>query len=297
MPESRKKEGFLGEKQINVPVNILNRHIGQMPFLNAIYITHIGYFPNAQYHYRERKHGCEDYILIYCLGGKGHIETAAAKFTLQANQFMFLPPNQYHMYQADIQDPWTIYWVHFSGSKLQELEQQFRISQYEKPTDIYYSEEILQTWQEMYASLDKGYSADNISFANLSLYRFISFFIFPGRKKLIAQEEEAIEKGPLEKSIDFMKANISGRFTVEDLAMQFHISTSHYTALFKKKTGMSPMDYFIRVKIHYACQMLSQSKLKIKEVGEKIGYDDPYYFSRIFKKVTGKSPAQYKGGK
>jgi YesN/AraC family two-component response regulator len=51
------------------------------------------------------------------------------------------------------------------------------------------------------------------------------------------------------------------------------------------------------MKIHYACQLLSQSKMKIKEVGDKIGYDDPYYFSRIFKKVTGKSPVQYKEGK
>lgn len=60
---------------------------------------------------------------------------------------------------------------------------------------------------------------------------------------------------------------------------------------------MSPLDYFIRMKIQYACQLLSQSNLKIKEAGEKTGYDDPYYFSRLFKKVTGKSPAQYKEGK
>jgi len=210
---------------------------------------------------------------------------------------MVLPPNQFHRYQANIEEPWTFYWVHFSGSKLQELEEQFHLTRFEKPTDIYFSEEILQTWQEMFASLEKGYAAENISFANLSLYRFISFFIFPNRKTLIQRDEEKTKPGPLDQSIDFMKANIAGRYTVEDLAVKFHMSTSHYTALFKKKTGMAPMDYYIRMKIQYACQMLSQSNLKIKEVGERIGYEDPYYFSRIFKKVTGKSPVQYKGGK
>jgi len=48
------------------------------------------------------------------------------------------------------------------------------------------------------------------------------------------------------------------------------------------------------MKIYYACQLLTQRELIIKEIADKIGYDDPYYFSRIFKKVTGKSPAQYK---
>ena len=62
----------------------------------------------------------------------------------------------------------------------------------------------------------------------------------------------------------------------------------------KKKTGLSPMDYYIKMKIQYACQLLSQSDLKIKEVAEKIGYEDPYYFSRLFKQVMNKSPKDYR---
>jgi len=57
---------------------------------------------------------------------------------------------------------------------------------------------------------------------------------------------------------------------------------------------MSPIDYFIRLKIHFACQLLTQTDLKIKEIADRIGYDDPYYFSRLFKQVTGQSPKVYK---
>jgi YesN/AraC family two-component response regulator len=57
---------------------------------------------------------------------------------------------------------------------------------------------------------------------------------------------------------------------------------------------MSPIDYFIKLKIHYACQLLSQSDMKIKEIADKTGYDDPYYFSRLFKQVMGKSPKEYR---
>ena len=78
-----------------------------------------------------------------------------------------------------------------------------------------------------------------------------------------------------------MKTNIDKQLSVEEIAREFHYSPSHYTALFKKKTGLSPIDYFIRIKIHYACQLLSQRELIIKEIADKVGYEDPYYFSRI----------------
>jgi AraC-like DNA-binding protein len=98
----------------------------------------------------------------------------------------------------------------------------------------------------------------------------------------------------LGQSIVFMKNNMHKPLSVEEIAKQFHYSPSHYTAMFKKKTGLSPINYFIRMKIHYACQLLTQRELIIKEIADKIGYEDPYYFSRIFKKVIGKSPTQYK---
>ena len=99
---------------------------------------------------------------------------------------------------------------------------------------------------------------------------------------------------PVKKTEETMKENISKRLTTDEIANRFQYSSSHYTAIFKKMTGMSPIDYFIRLKIHYACQLLTQSDHKIKDIAEKTGYDDPYYFSRLFKQVMGKSPKDYR---
>lgn len=289
MTELRRKDGFLGEKQINIPESVLDRFTKNMHFRSALFITHIGFFPKAQYHFREREEGCDDFILIYSLGGKGYYSTPEKNYELNANQFFILPPHRFHNYQADLNDPWTIYWVHFSSNKLKELNSEYELEKFVQPTDIQYNDKILETWHSMYAALENGYTKENISYANLCLYHFISFFIYPR-----SQHSILATKDPLEQSIAFMKANISKSLTVDEIAKQFHYSPSHYTALFKKKTGLSPIDYFIRMKIHYACQLLTQRELIIKEIADKIGYDDPYYFSRIFKKVTGKSPAQYK---
>ncbi|HZI55002.1 MAG TPA: AraC family transcriptional regulator [Chitinophagaceae bacterium] len=292
MAPLRRKDGFVGEKQINVPEYILEQYSGTMPFSSTLYITHIGFFPRAQFHFREREQGCDDFILIYCLEGKGLYSTSIGDYELTANQFFILPPHQFHNYQADLNDPWTIYWVHFSSSKLRELGQEYDLEKFVQPTNILFNQKILDTWNEMYLSLAQEYTRESVGYANFCLYHFISYFIFPANTKNLLKEMQA--EDPLAKSIAFMKNNIHKQLSVEEIATQFHYSPSHYTALFKKKTGLSPIDYFIRMKIHYACQLLTQRELIIKEIADKIGYEDPYYFSRIFKKVTGKSPAQYK---
>src|SRR3546814_18962457 len=74
-----------------------------------LYMTHIGFFPKAFFHYRERKKGCPDNILFYCLDGKGYYNVLSDDFELNANQFAILPANQPHHFQADIENPWTIY--------------------------------------------------------------------------------------------------------------------------------------------------------------------------------------------
>jgi AraC-like DNA-binding protein len=163
------------------------------------------------------------------------------------------------------------------------------VEKYYAPTELFYDGKILDIWVEMYSSLASGYSTTTVSYANFCLYRFLSFFLFPNNKFSIPDKE-----CPLDKSIAYMKANIKKRLTTEEIAGMFEYSSSHFTAIFKKKTGLSPIDYFIRLKIRYACQLLSQSELKIKEISEKIGYDDPYYFSRLFKQIMNKSPKEYR---
>ncbi len=289
MTTFRRRDGFIGEKQINVPVSVLDKYLRNQPFLSALYITYIGFYPKASFHFRERKKGCSDDILFYCLDGKGYFDTHRGGYELTANQFVILPAHHFHRYQADLNDPWTIYWVHFSGDRLSEFNGLLNIEQYITPTPIKYDERFITAWEEMYNALKEGYTLANISYANLCLPRFISLFLFPEVKLNNFQEQDTIAK-----SIEFLKKNIHKMLTVEDIAGYFNYSASHFSTLFKNKTGSSPLDYFIQIKIRHACQLLDQSMLRIKEIAVKVGYDDPYYFSRLFCKVMGVSPDKYR---
>lgn len=283
------KDGFSGELQINIPREIVVKQLIKQEFLNNLFITHIGFFPKAKFHYRKRMNGCIDNILIYCVDGVGHFQTEKDRFLLQPNQFFILPPGKFHIYEADLRNPWSIYWIHFSGNMLKSLNKWMHIEDFSKPNSIVYDKNIIDQWADMYYSLESGLTENNLAYANLCLYRFLSFFLCQHNKNT-----SVISESPIAKSITYMKSNIHQLLSVEDIATEMNYSSSHFTCLFKKTTGISPINYFIKLKIHYACQLLNQTDLRISEVGNKLGYDDSFYFSRLFKKITDKSPKDYR---
>lgn len=91
-----------------------------------------------------------------------------------------------------------------------------------------------------------------------------------------------------------MKENIEKRLTLDEIARHVGYSTSHFLTLFNKRTGYSPLAYFNQLKIQQACQLLDFSNMKINQICYKIGIEDTYYFSRLFRKIMGMSPRQYK---
>jgi AraC-like DNA-binding protein len=98
------------------------------------------------------------------------------------------------------------------------------------------------------------------------------------------------------KNIEFMHNNLSRPLTLQELAKQAGLSPSRYSALFKAQTGAAPIEHHIGLRIHAACSLLVTSTLSIKEIAARLGYEDPLYFSRLFRKTMGTSPSDYRRG-
>ena len=92
-----------------------------------------------------------------------------------------------------------------------------------------------------------------------------------------------------------MKQRLSGPLRVASLAAIAGISVPHYFALFKSQTGCTPLDYFTRLRMRRAGELLAGTSLNVKEVAGAMGYEDPFYFSRVFKSVHSLSPSEYRG--
>jgi transcriptional regulator GlxA family with amidase domain len=105
-------------------------------------------------------------------------------------------------------------------------------------------------------------------------------------------ENAAVHK--VQRSIAYMNEHLDQPLQVATLAALAEVSPSHFFALFKQLTGCPPMDYFTRLRMRQACRMLDSTSASVKEVAAALGYDDPFYFSRVFKLVNRVPPSRYR---
>lgn len=285
----KKKDGFEGQKAIVLPRQILQNKCAGNPVIQGLYITDIGYYPKARFHYRERLSGADQHILIYCLEGSGQVRIGKINYTIEAGDFFAVPIKIPHQYAADENNPWTIYWLHFKGSTadaiIKALEKQTGLKSF-----LSNNEKTIELFNEMYTQLERGYGNDSLMYANMCLWHFLTTFLYNDQYSNKTLRREDVTNT----AIDYLKNNIDKVLSLEDMAGQVRLSASHFSAVFKKKTGFSPIEYFNHLKVQKACQFLLFTNLRIKEIAHELGIEDQYYFSRMFTKVMGMAPNEYR---
>jgi AraC family transcriptional regulator, transcriptional activator for feuABC-ybbA operon len=124
---------------------------------------------------------------------------------------------------------------------------------------------------------------------NILLHEFLLALIQDFRAQKIAGDTTAA----IELTQDYMTGHYQEPLTLEGLAQMAGLSVSHYSRLFKKFIGYSPIDYLTHLRVDRAKELLVLSDYRLKSIASSVGYTDEFYFSRIFKKVTGQSPREY----
>lgn len=108
---------------------------------------------------------------------------------------------------------------------------------------------------------------------------------------------EVREIRKIEESIGYMMQHLDRPLRVSTLATEVNISLSHFFYLFKRHVGRTPIDFFIRLRLQRACRLLEETEMSVKAIAYTLGYDDPFYFSRVFKSFNRISPSQYRSRK
>jgi AraC family transcriptional regulator, arabinose operon regulatory protein len=98
----------------------------------------------------------------------------------------------------------------------------------------------------------------------------------------------------IEQSVAYMIQHLNHPLQVDWLARRANTSTSHFFVLFKRWAGFSPIDFFIRLRMLHAERLLAATRMSVKEIAASLGYNDPLYFSRLFKSICGIAPSGYR---
>jgi len=288
--QMKKQDGFPGQQSYVIPDKILEL-VRNNPLIADLYITDIGYYPQARHHFRERIKGISQAILIYNVHGKGVISTVGLRQELLPNHFFIIPSGIPHAYYADDQNPWSIYWIHFAGTKSRlfsgtgcqpvciERGQNSRIN------------DRIDLFREIFRNLERGFSLETLEYTNLCLHHLLASFTHLRQFRLV---KEGMEKDPVSQGINFMLENLERKLKLEEMADEVKLSASHFSRLFTGRTGHSPINYFIQLKIQRACRLLDNSDRSIAEVAREMGFEDQFYFSRLFRKVMNMSPRLYR---
>ncbi|MGB3774109.1 MAG: AraC family transcriptional regulator, partial [Leeuwenhoekiella sp.] len=264
----KKREGFLGQQMIVLPPDSMKEIVKNL-LIHNFFLTAIGFYPNARFHDRKREKGADEYILLYCTEGQGKISVENNKFKIKPNHFIIIPPNVAHHYKSSIKNPWTIYWIHFTGKRALTIYERYSYKKKPRVKFIPYNEIRVENFLEIIQLLEYSFENRSLELANIKLIYFLSSFVY--RPELIPKNSE---NNLISNSIEFMKKNIHKPLKIEDLATNESLSVSRFSEVFKEKTGSPPIHYFNKIKIQKSCQYLYFTDMSIKEICILVGFSD-----------------------
>lgn len=286
----QKGEGFPGQRIVVLPRSVLAR-AARHPLTSGLLPTDAGYFPNARGHRRERTTGVEQAIFIYCSKGRGWCELAGKRHEIQPGEMLVIPPAAPHSYGANARQPWSIHWFHVQGTLLGGFLAELEATAERPVFCIGDATRLLALFEEVLDVAEHGYSRPQLLCASHTLAHLLTVLL---RQHHNPDSRQARASQRITQTIAYMKQHLNQALKIDALGAIANLSRSRYVELFKQQAGYAPIDYFIRLRMHRACQLLDTTDASVKEVAMQLGYDDPLYFSRVFRAVNDLSPTDYR---
>ncbi len=221
-----------------------------------------------------------DHILII-LVNDGNAYLHSKNTPLKKHDLFVMFPNERVHYKSN--GLWSIQCVGVYGKSVMELLEKIGITPENPVTHVYLYRELEAILKIMYETADETSLPGKLNSMSL-LYEFFSV--------LLKNANYSPKPDIVESAIRIMKYNYNQNISVATVADSLHLNTAYFSRVFSEKTGISPKQYILNLKIQRAKELLI-ADVPISEVAESIGFSDPCYFSRIFHQKTGLTPSQF----
>ncbi len=278
------EDGFRNQRLTVLPRPLVDQ-AAAAGVTRRLLVTDAGYFPMARHHGFHRPRGTAETIVIVCIAGSGTITVDRKSYALTPSSAAVLPPFIPHEYVASPDDPWTIWWMHVRGTDVNELVQQILVEN--APTISLRSlDRVVALFDELVGMLERRLTPVQLLSASGVAWHLLT--------RLAADRVQPASGDPLERAMRYLEARVDGVIRIPELAAVVGLSSSHLSTLFRQATGGGPLAFHTSLKMTRARTLLDTTSLGVAEIATAVGYSDPLYFSRQFRKTHGITPSSYR---
>lgn len=237
-----------------------------------------------------RSKGRSDYHFLYITNGTCEALHMNKTYTLRKGDLIFYKPHEKQMYTFGHTENSESYYIHFTGIGVEELIKRANL----RSSGVYHigaSKEILVALGKLIRefSLQKQ---NNEIFCEAYMMEFlgiVSRLIDNSKGGMVPKNYEKIYN-----VLEYMYDNFQNEIDIDKHARECNLSRGRFVHLFKEVTNLSPYRYQLEIRIDKAKYYLKNTDLNISETANAVGFDDPLYFSRLFKKRVGVNPTAYR---
>ncbi len=257
-------------------------------FDTNIYIRQFGKqvcMPNHSFGPGTRDH----YLLHFVVSGKGKYYYKDQVFEVKSSQCFLICPDELAYYIADEDDPWTYYWIGFSGSRAHPYLSQIALTKKSPILNVEDMDYIICCLEEVIESSKLIRGGDLRMLGHL--YILLSKLYEESKRPI----DQTLQDDYIKKAVEYIDMNYIHNISISDIADSLNLNRSYFSSLFKKKLQVSPQNYLIQLRIDKACDLLIRNQtLSVNYIAQSVGYTDQLVFSKTFKKLIGMSPSSFR---
>lgn len=253
------------------------------------YIQSAGYFLCNPDYMTERE-GYNTMLLVYTVGGKGHLKYRGQKYSVEKGEGFIIDCNEYHYYASDKQDLWEFKWIHFNGCESRAYFE--RIYENSGPVfKLFPNSTILQNIDDIHGMIREGNKKIDI-ISSCRIVEILTEILLSSTN----DENQELSKipSPIKEVISKMERHFNQDINLDALAQEVGVSKYHLSRLFKKHTGYSPYEYLLNYRLSQAKNLLKSTDIPVCEISQLVGFNNPSHFINLFRKHEGITPLRFR---
>ncbi|GKX66672.1 AraC family transcriptional regulator [Inconstantimicrobium mannanitabidum] len=232
--------------------------------------------------------------LLLVTGGNGYITIDNKIYNAKEGMLFYICSNIKQSIESDLKNPLYFISVHFSYVDVIFSDNKWDIRNETKGLPLNPIQEVRDCYQINYIFRKMVESWNeklpDYEFVSKTLLQQLIFEIYRNKKRENHNYSVSLK---IENIIKYMRENINAKITLNELSNSAQLSPTYLSRVFKDNTGYSIIEFFNKMKIDKAKELIIDGNKKVKEVANEVGFSDEFYFSRIFKKMEGISPTEF----